>query len=87
MEKMEKQYYAFKNIEEGFHVVYKDNNFWIFCSEVSFDNFMDSMNHKNEMVPNIAPINAEQVKENYIFLNSISSAIQNGVDVKKLTKQ
>ena len=87
MEKMEKQYYAFKNIEEGFHVVYKDNNFWIFCSEVSFDNFMDSMNHKNKMVPNIAPINAEQVKENYIFLNSISSAIQNGVDVKKLTKQ
>lgn len=82
METMEKQYYAFKEIEEGFHVVYKENNFWIFCSEVSFDNFMDSINYKSE-IPSVTPMDVEQVRENYTFLNLVSSTIRDGIMTKK----
>lgn len=75
MEMMEKNYYALKNVEEGFHVIYKDNNYWLFFSEISFDNFMDNETYGNSDIPTVRPMNEEELEANYKFLLSVQAAM------------
>lgn len=75
MEMMGKNYYAFENVEEGFHVVYKDYNYWLFFSEISFDNFMDSETYGNPDIPTVRPINETEMEKNYKFLISVQATM------------
>lgn len=76
METIEKKYYSIKNIEEGFYVVYKNGDYWLFFSEISFDNFMDDM-CKNQLVPTIRPIDKKELEENFYFITDIQAIIKN----------
>lgn len=78
MEAMEKDYYAIKNIEEGFLVVYKESTFWIFCTGISFDQFMDGKTYNHPAVPKLGPIEKESVCENQRFINQIYNKIIEG---------